>query len=187
MLVARKSLCREHDTLALQHQRSLNHGRVALPRDRFVRSGATFSTRTYSKSFIIRHGILISPAGWRTLAGGNTPDNFPFALRPGGSPESTVVYRPIRPIRRIRPILRRDPRCKPLIKIKNGLSPIFYKPKIRPENKGIKPITNRHKPKNFKAATGRGLPRRSPATAGRRRVAATQSPLSICFFMGNMV
>ena len=42
---------------------------------------------------------------------------------------------------------------QPLIKVEHGLisplSPTCYKPKIRPENKGIKPNTNRHKPKNY--------------------------------------
>jgi hypothetical protein len=43
--------------------------------------------------------------------------------------------------------------CEGLIKVENGLvqtsPPTCHRPKIRPENKGIKPITNRHKPKNF--------------------------------------
>ncbi len=49
------------------------------------------------------YGILISPKGWRTLAGGNTPGNRPATLRPGGALESPAGY-PIRPICPIRPI-----------------------------------------------------------------------------------
>ena len=41
--------------------------------------------------------------------------------------------------------------CEPLIKVENGLRPPLpptrHKPIIRPENKGIKPKSNRHKPK----------------------------------------
>ncbi len=57
-----------------------------------------------------------------------------------------ICGNPIRPIRRIRPI---PPHPKStLIKVENGLSPTCHRPKIRPENKGIKPNTNRHRPKN---------------------------------------
>jgi hypothetical protein len=78
-------------------------------------------------------GMFISPEGWRTLAGGNTPGKGPLRLRPGGALESNVGY----PIRLISPIrlLHNAPTCHRL--------------KIRPENKGIKPKSNRHKPKNF--------------------------------------
>jgi len=107
------------------------------------------------------YGVFISPAGWWTLAGGNTPGNSPDMLRPGGALESSVIY-PIRPISRIRPI---PPHPKstvelghePLIRVENGLRPPFspacYRPLIRPENKGIKPKSSRHKPKFF--ITGR--------------------------------
>jgi hypothetical protein len=43
--------------------------------------------------------------------------------------------------------------CGWLIRVENSLSPTCYRPIIRPENKGIKPFTNRHKPKN--RASGR--------------------------------
>jgi hypothetical protein len=49
------------------------------------------------------YGILISPKGWRTLAGGNTLGNDRETLRPGRVPES-ALSRPIRPISPIRPI-----------------------------------------------------------------------------------
>ena len=39
--------------------------------------------------------------------------------------------------------------CERLIRVENELLPTSHRPKIRPENKGIKPITNRHKPKKF--------------------------------------
>ena len=65
---------------------------------------------------------------------------------------------PIRPIRRIRPILPRpkstiDLGCEPSIKVDyslgSPLSPALYKPIIRPENKEIKPKSNPYKPKKF--------------------------------------
>jgi hypothetical protein len=65
---------------------------------------------------------------------------------------------PIRPISPIRPIPPHakstiDSEREPLIKVDSNLppplSPTCYRPIIRPENKGIKPITNRHKPKKF--------------------------------------
>ena len=49
------------------------------------------------------YGILISPKGWRTLAGGNTPGNDRETLRPGRALES-ILRCPIRPISPIRPI-----------------------------------------------------------------------------------
>ena len=46
-----------------------------------------------------------------------------------------------------------DLEFEPLIRVENGLlpplPPTCYRPIIRPENKGIKPKSNRHKPKNF--------------------------------------
>jgi hypothetical protein len=46
-----------------------------------------------------------------------------------------------------------DLSCEPLIKVENSLrsslSPTRHKPIIRPENKGIRPKSNRHRPKNF--------------------------------------
>jgi hypothetical protein len=39
--------------------------------------------------------------------------------------------------------------CEGLIRVENHLVPTFHRPKNRPENKRIKPNTNRHKPKNF--------------------------------------
>jgi hypothetical protein len=54
---------------------------------------------------------------------------------------------PIRPIGPIRPIPP-HPKSIPLIQVDTNLSPTLYKPKIRPENKGIKPKSNRHRPKN---------------------------------------
>ena len=92
-------------------------------------------------------GVFISLEGWWTLAGGNTPGSRPTRLRPGRALES--ILRPIRPISPIRPIPPGHPGCKPLIKVDTTLSPTRHKPIIRPENKGIKPITNLHKPKNY--------------------------------------
>src|SRR6202042_635314 len=37
--------------------------------------------------------------------------------------------------------------CETLTKVDTNLPPTRHKPKIRPENKGIKPNTNRHRPK----------------------------------------
>ena len=45
-----------------------------------------------------------------------------------------------------------SPVCERLIRVENKLVPTCHRPKNRPENKGIKPITNRHKPKNFSHA-----------------------------------
>jgi hypothetical protein len=39
-----------------------------------------------------------------------------------------------------------SPVCERLIRVENGRVPTCHRPKNRPENKGIKPITNRHKP-----------------------------------------
>jgi hypothetical protein len=141
------------------------------------------------------YGVFISLEGWWTLAGGNTPGNRPTTLRPGGGLESTAGH----PISCIRPILPHHPHpkstlanptstvdlgCEPLIKVENGLRPPLPPTRrrsiIRPENKGIQPKSNRHKPKNFKASgvpwglvsmmsltqRGSGLPRRSAAKAG---------------------
>jgi hypothetical protein len=97
------------------------------------------------------YGVFISPAGWWTLAGGNTPGYYPARLRPEGAPESTIGY-PIRPISLIRPIPPGQ-ECESLIQIENGLrlalSQTCYRPIIRPKNKEIKPNTNPHKPKKF--------------------------------------
>ncbi len=105
------------------------------------------------------YGVFISPEGWWTLAGGNTPGNDSETLRPEGSPESTAGYRPIRPISPIRPILLPHPQthphpkstlahpkstvdlgCEGLIRGKNGLrsplSPTSYRPKSGPKIKG---------------------------------------------------
>ncbi len=118
-----------------------------------------------------RHDNLLpsaSPEGWWILAGGNTPGNRPTTLYPGGGLESATTYRPTRPISPVDPILH-----EPLIRVENGLKPTLlrtsYRPIIRPENKGIKPKSSRHRPKNFIA---RGACR---AVASRRRVAVTQS------------
>ena len=108
--------------------------------------------------------IFISPEGWWTLAGGSTPGNRPITLHPEGVPESIVGY-PIRPISLISLIpphpkstftnskLTVDLGHGPLIRVENRLvsylSPACHKPIIRPENKGIKPKSNRHKPKKF--------------------------------------
>jgi len=48
------------------------------------------------------YAVFISPEGWWTLAGGNTPDSRPTRLRPGRALES--ILHPIRPISPIRPI-----------------------------------------------------------------------------------
>ncbi len=116
-------------------------------------------------------GVFISLEGWWTLAGGNTPRNRPATLRPGRAPES-ILSCPIRPIGPIRLIQFPHPQttphpqstlahpkstlalgCEGLIKVENGLrphlSPTCYRPIIRPENKGIKPNSNRYKPKNL--------------------------------------
>ena len=109
-------------------------------------------------------GMFISPEGWRTLAGGNTPGNRPITLHPEGVPESTVGY-PTSPISLTPPIPPHpkstftnpkstiDLGYKPLIRVENRLvsypSPACHKPIIRPENKGIKPKSNRHKPKEY--------------------------------------
>ena len=62
-----------------------------------------------------------------------------------GLSESTVGY----PISPIRPIPPHHLIYEPLIKVATSLSPTRYQPIIRPENRGIKPITNRHRPKIF--------------------------------------
>jgi hypothetical protein len=70
------------------------------------------------------------------LAGFN-PRNprFLFSLRTDRHPKSTL-----------------SPVCERLIRVENGPGqtspPTCHRPKIRPENKGIQPFTNRHKPKN---------------------------------------
>ena len=69
----------------------------------------------------------------------------------------SICLCPIRPISHIRliplPKSTVDLGCGPLIKVENGLkpplSPTSYRPIIRPENKGIKRKSNRHRPKNF--------------------------------------
>ena len=110
------------------------------------------------------YGLFINPEDWRILAGGNTPGNRPITLHPGRVLESAVDY-PIRPISPIRPIPPHpkstlthpkptvDLGCEPLIRVENGLisllSPTCYKPIIRPENIGIWPKSNRHRPKKF--------------------------------------
>jgi hypothetical protein len=94
--------------------------------------------------------VFISPEGWGTLAGGNTPGNRPTTLRPGGVLEITAGY-PIRPIRPIRPILPHHPQtnphpkstvdlgCEGLIWVGNGLrpplSPTSYRPISGPKIK----------------------------------------------------
>ena len=90
---------------------------------------------TALKSHSNAYSVFISREGYGTFAGSNTLGNASATLRSGGVPEKTVAY-PIRPICRIRPIL-------PL------RSPTCYRPIIRPENKGIKPNSGRHKPKSF--------------------------------------
>ena len=74
---------------------------------------------------------------------------------------------PIRPIRRIRPIPPSHLGREPLIKVKNGLKPPLsltcHRPKIKPENKGIKPKSNRHIRAVWETAR-----RICPAKAGRR-------------------
>ena len=66
------------------------------------------------------------------------------------------------PIRPISPIP--SGHSAPLIKVENGLgstpSPTFHKPKIKPENKGIKPKSNRHKPNFFTTRFGGWLARK---------------------------
>jgi hypothetical protein len=102
------------------------------------------------------YGVFISLEGWRTLAGGNTPGNRRILLRPERLRESTLGY-PIKPISPIpsKSTLARlkstvDLGCEPLIKVEisliSPLSPTCYRPIIRPENKGIKSKSNRHKP-----------------------------------------
>ncbi len=113
------------------------------------------------------YGPFISPEGWRTLAGGNTPGNRPTTLRPGGALESIVGY-PIRPISPICPIPLHHPQtnphpkstlanpkstvdlgCEPLIRVENGLrpplSPTCYRPisgpKLRESNQN-QTVTN---------------------------------------------
>ncbi len=116
--------------------------------------------------------VFISLEGWWTLAGGNTPVNRSATLSPGRALES-ILSCPIRPIGSIRLILFHYPPthfhpkstlanpkstvdlgCEPLIRGENDLrpplSPTRYQLIIRPENKGIKPKSNRHRPKNFK-------------------------------------
>ena len=103
------------------------------------------------------YGVFISPEGWWTLAGGNTPGNRPAALRPEGARES-IINCPIRPIRPIRPIPIPYPPTHPhpkstlthpkstvdlgyegLIRVKNGLrSPLLptgYRPISGPKIK----------------------------------------------------
>jgi hypothetical protein len=109
--------------------------------------------------------VFISLEGWWTLAGGNTPGNRSATLRLGRALES-ILSCPIRPIGSIRLIQFPHPQanphpkstldlsCEGLIKVENGLrpplSPTRYQLIIRPENKGIKPKSNRHRPKIFK-------------------------------------
>jgi hypothetical protein len=116
------------------------------------------------------YGVFISPEGWWTLAGGNTPGNRSATLRLGRALES-ILSCPIRPIGSIPLILFHYPPthfhtkstlanpkstvdlgCEPLIRGENDLrpplSPTRYQLIIRPENKGIKPKSNRRNPKN---------------------------------------
>ena len=91
-----------------------------------------------------------------------------------------ICGHPIRPISPIRPIPPSHPPthshskstlahpkstvdlgCEPLIKVENSLLPALYKPLIRPENKGIQSISNRHRPKKFIINFCAWLPRRS--------------------------
>ena len=52
---------------------------------------------------------------------------------------------------------------QPLIKVDNSLSPTNHKPIIRPENKGIKPKSNHHKPKKFTTSHSYGdIPQGGP-------------------------
>src|ERR1700744_4190248 len=101
------------------------------------------------------YGVFISPEGWRTLAGGNTPGDRPVFLHPGGVPENPLRSQTTSNSKSAlaHPKSTVDLGCEPLIKVENGListpPQTSYKPIIRPENKGIKPKSNRHKPKKF--------------------------------------
>src|ERR1700729_996920 len=98
-----------------------------------------------AKPLTTNHNVVqsFSPGLPRTTAAtlGNTSQN-PTANCEAAQSANFICGHPIRPIRRIRPIPLYKPGCEPLIKVENGLSPAFHKPIIRPENKGIKPITN---------------------------------------------
>ena len=193
MLVARKSHCNGRNAPAIQRTRSLNHGRVALLRDRFVQSGVMYGKRMYSRPAIsssvaavygrrlessydrVSAGIEASyplPTGSALTesperADDSSPGSASLRAQPwvkfhiisAANPEAArsakficgYIIRPIRHIRPIAPHPKSIVGCEPLIKIENGLrpplSPTSYKPIISPENKGIKPKSNRHKPK----------------------------------------
>ncbi len=122
------------------------------------------------KSRGTRHGKCSAPAltenhnvvqssspGLPRVAGatpGYTPQN-PTANCEAVQSAKFICGHPIRPISPLPPHPKStvDLGCEPLIRVENGLrsplSPTRHKPIIRPENKGIKPKSNRHRPKNF--------------------------------------
>ena len=164
MLVARKSHCNGERVHAVRHGRSLRYGRATLLRGRFVRSWITGNPRMYSK-FIVPSAVAAVIRVWETASGF---ERVSAGVRES-KPLSTCSALTENPtgVQSFSPGLRgtsypgyartNDSTLKglnhsPLIKVENGLSPTFHRPIIRPENKGIKPITNRHRPK--KSITG---------------------------------
>ena len=234
MLVARKRHCNGRDAPAIQHKRFLHRGRVALPRDRFVRSGVTDGTRAHFKSALtffvtavydrcrensrdqFHAGIRASyPPAKPVEENHNAVQSFspglpreaaatlgyssqnPTADYEAARSANFICGHPISPIDPIRPIMSLTLN-QPLIKVENGLGHASYKPIIRPKNKGIKPNTNRHKPKNFNTGivlalnqhddrhtTATGLPRHSISKADGRlqRLAVCKGP-NLCFICG---
>ncbi len=163
MLVAYLGPCNERDTLAVRAEKPSNHGRVALLRDRLVRSGVTSSTRMHSKSAISSVAAVYDRRlkKWKELLRMRMRARHPLPTL------STLTESPVR-------AAHSSPgsaslRAQPWVKIylssavdseaarsanfirghQTGPSPTRHKPKIRPQNKGIKPKSNRHRPKKF--------------------------------------
>jgi hypothetical protein len=89
------------------------------------------------------YSVFLSLEGWWILAGDNIPGNHPAALRPGGSPESTIgsTIGPTSPIGPIPPHPKStlthpksivDLGCELLIRVENGLRSIPLRTGHRP-------------------------------------------------------
>ncbi len=109
-----------------------------------------------AKPLIKNHNVVpsFSPGLPRAAAAtlGNTSHN-PAANSEAARSAKLICGYPIRLIGPICPIPHRRPGCELLIKVENSLrtplSSACHKPIIRPENKGIKPKSNCHKPKKI--------------------------------------
>jgi hypothetical protein len=142
------------------------------------------------------YSVFLSLEGWWILAGDNIPGNHPAALRPGGSPESTIgsTIGPTSPIGPIPPHPKStlthpksivDLGCELLIRVENGLRSASPRTcyrlksalKIKESNQ-TQTVTGRKKLKQTSPGrlisritghtTGRDLPRRSIAKADGR-------------------